>query len=227
MKRFLWVAVCLLGVGSAAAAPTVTVGRTSGTYFQPRRAGEYQLTAHDIPGIANGTFQSFCVQMGAWVAAVPATTYGVATNDRVMDSGVPLTPEAAYLYTQFRKGTLAGYDYTAGSGRESSARALQASLWYLQGESVDLVALLNPTGSDWRPATATEIALANQFVTEAASSGWSSIGSVRVLNLCSYGSDGCCDNQDMLGLVVPAPGAIVLGSLGLGLLGWLRKRSAY
>ena len=35
------------------------------------------------------------------------------------------------------------------------------------------------------------------------------------------------EREDRLGLAAPTPGFVVLGSLGLGLLGWLRKRAVW
>jgi len=231
MKRFLVVGVCLLGVGVASASPTVTVGRVSGTYFTPGWAGEYQLTPNAELGAllssGSSSFQSFCIERGAYVQAEPATTYNVVVSKNVMNSGVPLTPEAAYLYTQFSNGTLTGYDYTVGSDRAESARSLQAAIWYVQGQGSDLIDLLNPNPA-WVPvgAGSDEALLTQQFVDDAMASGWTSTGYVRVLNLYSCGTTACTDNQDMLGMVpIPAPGALMLGAIGAALVGWSRRRS--
>ena len=44
-----------------------------------------------------------------------------------------LLPQTAFLYTMFRNGTLAGYDYS-GPGRALSADALQRAIWMFENE---------------------------------------------------------------------------------------------
>ena len=53
------------------------------------------------------------------------------------------------------------------------------------------------------------------------------IGNVRVLNLWVLDSTGtvATDVQSHL-TIVPAPAALVLGALGLGLVGWVKRRLA-
>lgn len=234
MKRFLVSTFSLLALaGSALAVQTVSVGRMAGTYLDSDHAGEFRLMLHGDPiagGIPERSFQSFCIEREVDVQSIPAMTYDVTISRRISSTNQALAPEAAYLYYSFVRGTLVNdYDYDLGPGRETSARVLQAAIWFVQGEDRNLLDLLNvDPGWDQVEGNSSEYARASAFVTEAQNSGWTSVEDVRVLNLAllqGLGQDE--DGQDMLVLLVPAPGAVALGAVGLAMLGFLRRRSRF
>ena len=140
--------------------------------------------------------------------------------------GDNLDPRTAYLYTQFATGVLGAstadtfddydYDDETVKGRDYSAEQLQLAIWYIENE----ITYLNINSQAWKWVQEAGVAVK--------SGAWTGIGDVRVLQMYT-GSDCHCrcgsgyDNkQDFLYLEcqpVPAPAAVLLGMLGMGVAG--------
>jgi hypothetical protein len=146
--------------------------------------------------------------------------YDVTFNDKAIMGGVgaqgdPISIGTAWLYHEFQSETLTGYDYR-GTGRSNDAGALQKAIWYLEQES---------NGSLNEFTTLVE----NKFgsLTYAMETNNNGTYPVAVVNLWATGRVGDLNYraQDQLVCVpIPAPGAVLLGSIGVTLVGWLRRR---
>ena len=138
----------LLGIAivPAALANTITGSQTPGAHFL--NGGE--ITAVTTPPVQFGmpgpsgppSFQTFCIESQVGFNNGGTYLYSLSQTDH---AGHPLTIGAAWLFAKFTAGTLAGYDYTFGSGRELSAGGLQLAIWQLQGQTIPSGFLGNAT----------------------------------------------------------------------------------
>jgi hypothetical protein len=154
----------------------------------------------------NSFFQTFCTELEE--EYTPGGTYTISTvGNNALYNGtghpVPVTWGVAYLYSQFAAGSLSGYTYAFGSGRETSAGELQVAIWYLLGE----ITSLSYNGTDGTIFYNDAVTAASSFNTTVLSDADGAFG-VEDLTLGSPGAA-----QDQLVIVVPEATTIIAGAL--------------
>lgn len=156
----------------------------------------------------SGGFETFCVEKNEYFNPGATLYYGI--SQAAINGGIsggnpdPISKGTAWLYLGFAQGTLAGYNYTVGTLGNASAAALQATIWWLEGEQSDPGA-----GNTFRNAV---IALPNYLQDN---NGYYGVG---VLNLWDDRSHTKLAQDQLILVSVPDGGATAM-LLGLGLLG--------
>jgi hypothetical protein len=205
MKRKLLLLVLILMLtGNAFGALTALVTTDPILYDEFDRVGIYHVTLSG--DLEMGPFPTFCLEMDEPLYP-DFTTPPIPLDARIQLNAVsggvgilgdPLGSEAAWLYAGFLNGSIPVGDMT-------DVRLMQEAIWYFEEEPLAVI-----------PTIAS-----NKYLAMVDSAGpLSGLYGIRVLHL-NEGKLGSV--QDVL-VPIPTPSAIVLGALGVGFVGWIRKK---
>jgi len=91
--------------------------------------GEFVMTQDSVP-----TFNSFCLEENQYLTVGGTYNYQVsnATDGGVNGAPDPISIGTAWLYSNFRNGTLTGYN-----SNSTQQEQLQNAVWYLENEITD------------------------------------------------------------------------------------------
>lgn len=188
-------------------------------------AGLYSpFTMNQVAG-RTFNFQTFCLERNEYIT--PNTTFDVTLNSVTIFTGNPLSAGAAYLYSEFARGTLTdingnSYNYTdtPAGGRTTvgfdHALMLQNAIWYLMDP-----AMMGGQAGNPFVLKADQVlgGSANSFAPDNGAHG------VSVMNLWTPGQphDPQHTWQDLLVLTIPEPSALAIFSVATLLLFRRRK----
>jgi|WetSurMetagenome_2_1015567.scaffolds.fasta_scaffold52226_1 hypothetical protein len=246
MKKIVSVIIAIMALFAFTQLAAADNVQYIGGPYQYGSGGEFTMTPTGtiLPGLVNSyasttkgqvagaiNFQTFCLEYGEHISS-GGTYYAVLNNAAVTGgtgtlSGDKISIGTAFLYYQFAKGILTGYDYT-NPGRSntggSSADLLQRAIWFLEGES-------GGVDNAFVDFARTQLSL-NTAGLEAANNGAYGVGvlnlwsdAAHVGNLAFANGEYTYARQDVL-ILTPEPMTMLLFGLGLiGLAGLRRKNS--
>lgn len=193
------------------------------------RGGEFKVSV-DAPvwdpilgvNLNLGSFKTFCVEYAETLSIPTGGPYDIKLSDAAVYNNIPgnsdpLSGKTAWLFCEYAHGSIV-------IGTNAQAAAFQNAIWYLE----DAFA---PMGGDQYYGFSTNVevkGLIDGYLSMVAGIGDDDpIGCTRVINMWSNNHVGeyAYRKQDLL-VCVPAPAAVVLGMLGLGLVGWVKRRMA-
>lgn len=155
MKKIVLTLSAVVALATSVIANQIQVGYSGSSYgpYQTGAGGEFTFNDVnpegwlDLSGYVPGktsnfgpritSFQTFCIEIGESLKGY-AAIYDAAISTGAINGGVAggnpdvVSEGTGWLYSQFARGTLGGYNYNG--GRLASAAALQEAIWWLEQE---------------------------------------------------------------------------------------------